>query len=321
MRPSFKITANDSNITNLIKDRFIELRITDEVNEKSDLLEIRLDDNGHKIDVPHNDVEIAVELGYDGKLEKVGVFSGLEIEFSGPPSVVVIRASAMNLRKNMKAKKTRSFENKTLSDIVSSIANEHGYTAIVDEFLATIFFIHVAQTNETDWQLINRLARDYDAFVKAAGGKLVVAMRGQKISVATRAQLPTVTLEPKDVERWSIKYSDKTKTKSVKARWHDKASAQMQVIESGSGEPQLVLEKIYDSEADAKQAADAKLNKMQRLERVARIKLAGRTDLVAMGQLVLKKFRTGVDGDYKLTRVDHVLSADRGYRCEIEAEL
>ena len=322
VKPSFKVIANDKNITDLIADRFIELRITDEVNQKSDLLSIRLDDGDNKIVVPSNDVELTVELGYDGKLEKMGVFSGLELVFLGPPDIVVIRASAMNLRKGMKAKKSRSFENISFGDLMSTIANEHGYTALVDDFIASIVFPYIAQTNETDWQLINRLTRDYDAFIKASGGKLVVAMRDGKKSLATQGQLPVVEVDRSDVEKWDIKHNDKTKIKSVKAKWYDKGSALMSVYEAGSGEPKIELKKTYDSEAQAKLAAEAKLKRMHRLEKTGRVTMAGRTALVAMGTLSLKNgFRENLKGEYTLNRVDHVLSASRGYRCECDIEV
>ena len=324
MTPDYKITANDDDITKLIEDRFMELRLVDENGIKSDSFELRLDDNENVIEMMSNDVELTIELGFDGKLEQMGKFAGLELEFSGPPSVVTVRATSVNLRKSMKAKKTRSFDLVSFGDLVSTVASEYGYDALVDDLVASIEFAHIAQTTESDWSLLNRLARDYDAFVKVGGGKLIVAVRssiGVKKSLVTGDLLPSVVLQPGDVETWSVKHNDKTKYKAVIAKWYDKDAAILNEVMSGDGVPSMELAKHYDNEEDAQRAADARLKKLQRVTKMVTIKTKGRTDATAMGDLTLKNFRNGVDGSYTFTRVEHVVKKETGYRCSFEAEL
>jgi len=319
MKPSWKIIANDKNITDLIADRFISLRITDGIGDVSDSIELKLDDNDNKIELPNRDVQLSVELGYNGNLQKMGVFSGLEVELEVAPDLILIRASAVNLRDGVKTKKTRSFADITLGELVETIAQELGYDALVGEFISSIEFSWVCQENETDWQFLERIVKDYDGFVKIAGGKLIVAMRDDNESLATKELLSAVELIKADVIHCRVKHSERQRYDSVSAKWYDKKKAKMSVVLIGDGELTTELKKTYENEKLARIAARTALKISQRKGLKVNLRMAGRSELTTMGKLKLKGFREGIDGSYTVTRVEHELS-NRGYRCAVEAE-
>lgn len=322
MKPTFTVEANGADITKLIASRLIEIRVTDEVGDRSDALEIVLDDRDGVVEIPDNDVTLTVKLGFDDQLIPMGEFSGLETELYGPPDTIVIRGSAFNLRKSLKVKKTRSFDNVTLSDIVSTIAGEHDYSAIVDESLLSITYTHLDQTSETDWQFLVRLARDADAFVKAAAGNIVVAKNGGARSVATAKALPKVVIKRTQVSRYRLKHTDKTRINSVKAKWYDKSAGEMKEYVAGSGDPLTELATQYPNEDEATRAAEARLALLQRKEKDFEITLApGNPKALAAGDVELQGFRKGVDGSYRATKVEHVLRKRGGLETTISGEL
>ena len=93
----------------------------------------------------------------------------------------------------IRAPKTRSWRDVTLEDIVKKIAGEHGLKPRVSDSLKSVFYKYLAQTAESDLNLISRLAKDLDAVAKAAGGYLIVAKRGDG-KAADGSDLPVITL-------------------------------------------------------------------------------------------------------------------------------
>jgi len=68
MRPDFVIQAGSRDITAAIRDRLLELSITDEAGIKSDQLKLTLDDrrreNGAVASLPDMGTHLSVSLGY-----------------------------------------------------------------------------------------------------------------------------------------------------------------------------------------------------------------------------------------------------------------
>jgi phage protein D/phage baseplate assembly protein gpV len=63
-----------------------------------------------------------------------------------------------------RVKKTRSFENKTYSDIVAQVSREYGLTSKIDS--TNVVYDYFAQDGQTDWELLRALARKsgYEVF-------------------------------------------------------------------------------------------------------------------------------------------------------------
>lgn len=327
-RPGYRVAADGADITAVIRERAGRISVTDEDGVESDMLEVSIADHSplRRIALPRTGAEIEAWLGYEPMLEYMGLYIVDEIEMLGPPDEMVIRARAAaheeteGGKSDLQTQKTRSWdEGTTLGEMADTIASEHGLEPSVSEALEGKVLPHVDQLQESDINLITRVAGWYDGIAKPAAGRLVVVKHGEGKS-SSGEDLPTVTLRPGDVSNWSVNLSRRDPAGSVIAVWRDLDEASDVEVTVGEGEPVRRLRETYPDEATAKDAARAEHERTRRMGGNLTLQLPGRTDLMAEGYLQLAGFREGVDRDWLVTRVSHVIDSG-GYRCTIEAEL
>lgn len=326
--PNFKLLANSADITAKARERLVSLRFTDEAGMESDSLEVVLADNDplQPIQVPPTGAELELFLGYDGAAQRMGLFVVDEIELAGWPGTLSIRARAAPFdqskggKANLQTQKTRSWPKGTkLGDLAKKIASEHGMEAAVAQSLASIVLPHLDQSDESDMHFLLRVAKKYDAVVKPAGGKLVLAKRGETKS-ASGQQMPPVMLTPLDVSSYRATQQKRENSGSVVAAYHETKKAKRQVVTVGKGEPVTRLRMQHSSKDMALAAARAELDKRNRGKATVAVTLPGRPELAAEAPLTLAGFRDGVNGQWVITRVEHSLDAAGGYTCSVDAE-
>lgn len=334
VKPAFRIVANREDITAAIRERFLSLTLTDKAGVESDEVTITLSDHdpAAPIALPPAGAELEVWLGYDGQAEQMGIYVVDALDMEWPPNRLRITAKAAPLaastsgqgstRLMLQTKKSRSWDaGTTLGALAQSIAQEHGLTPAVQEELAGIAMPHVDQVNESDMNLLTRLAREHDAIAKPAGGALVLARRGSSTSAGGEPiKLPTVTVTPGMVTRGKMKLAKRGHAGSVVARWRDTDAAATLEVTEGQGEPVQRLQQIHPDEASARAAARAELRRGQRGEQTLELTLPGDTSLMAEGRLSLSGFREGADGEWLITEVKHRLDGG-GFSTQVKGEL
>lgn len=327
LTPGYRIIANHDDITAVISDRFISLSITDESGTESDQIDIVLADHdpSRPIAIPPTGAELEVYLGYDGSLQRMGLFVVDEIELSGWPGTMTIRGKAAPYTESKDGKsdlltqKSRSWPKGTkVGDLVAKIAKEHGLTPAVASSLAKISLAHMDQTDESDISFLTRIAKRYDAICKPADSKLLFAKRGEMKAVGGE-ELPTITVSAQDCSRFCMTWAKREEAGTVIAYWHAKRTAKKNEVKVGSGEPVRRLRHWYQDAESAKEAAQAELDKRIRGEHKLTLTMPGDPFLCAESPLVASGFRQGVDGEWLTTRVTHSLSKS-GYACDVEAE-
>lgn len=87
----------------------------------------------------------------------------------------------------------------------------------------------------------------------------------------------------------------------------------------GEGSPVKKLRHSYSTKAEAKRAAQSKLDEIKRGKSTLRISMRGDPLLAAEGRLLAIGLRAGVDGLWSITSVRHELRAN-GFTTQIEAE-
>ncbi|KVE33911.1 phage late control D family protein [Burkholderia sp. TSV86] len=328
VRPNFKLVANDRNITATILDRFISLSLTDETGNTSDMLEFSLSDHdpATPIQFPPTGAQLQLFLGYDGASQPMGSFIVDEIELSGWPGVMHIRARAAAYDMgnggefHLQTQKIRSWKaGVTIGGIVQKIAREHGMTGAVSASLAGIQLPHIDQQDESDLNLLLRVvAKKYDAVVKPAGSKLVVAKRGEFKSVSGQ-DLPTITLQARECSRWTMTQQRRETAGTVVAYYHAVKQAKRHIVTVGSGEPVRRIKQYFPTQDQAVAAAKAELAKRTRGMLKMTLTCPGRADLAAESQVNLRGWRDGVPTTWIATRVEHTLDTE-GYVCHVELE-
>ena len=322
MTPVYDIRAEGHNITTALRGRLLSLRVTDETGYQSDAVEIELDDRGEAIHLPRKGATLEVELGYEetGKAKMGSSYTVDEVELSGPPDTLTIRAKAADMLSSLKQHKTRSWDDVTISELVDSIAADHGLEPRVgDSIRAITDRRHIDQTEESDRNLLKRLSEDYDAVSKQAGPLLLFVKRGQGKS-ATGQQVTPVTLSREQTGGHRVTLADSGKFQAVRAHWYDMETGERTEVQAGDDEPVYTLRENYIDEATARQAARSKLDMLQRGTATLSLTLKpGNPAIRAETPLTLTGFREGVNGRWIATRVTHEISSS-GYSTQVEAE-
>lgn len=319
--PVFSIKANGEDITKAIRANLKKLTITDEAGVQSDSLQIDLADSG--IAMPPTGAELQVWLGYRGAARYMGLYVVDEIVITGPPNTMGIKALAAPFEKSatygaLQDQKSRSWEPGTVGYLVTTIAQEHGLTPAVSASLASVQLGHLDQTNESDMNLLTRVARDVDAIAKAGGGRLLFVPQGEGMTASGKS-LPTVAVTRVDLSTWRASISNRANYGQVVAVWRDKDAAADREVVVGSEKPSFRLRHTYPSEDAATRAAQGRLNAFKRGTGTLSVTMPGRTDIIAESRLLVSGVRSGVDGEWSVTRATHTL-ADK-LTTAIEAEV
>lgn len=221
VRPNPKEQGETKDISTLISDRLQQLTLTDNRGFEADQLDLTLDDADGKLELPSRGAVLALAIGWaDEPLTYKGEYTVDEVEHSGSPDIVTIRAKSADLRGSLMNRYERSFHQKTIGEIVSQIAQENQLTPLIDDALKNSLIDHIDQTNESSINLLSRLAEKYDAIATVKNGNLLFITAGTG-KTASGQPLPTITLTRQvgDSHRFAIAEGDNYK--AVKAYWHD----------------------------------------------------------------------------------------------------
>ena len=311
MKPTYRIIADGSDITALINDRLLLLRISDKPGMESDEFELRIDDRDQAVALPARGGRVEVLLGYESHpLKRMGAFTVDEVQLSGPPDEITIRGKASDMRGSGKTVRSGSWENVPLSQIVTEVAKRNGWEPVCP---VTTKVERVDQRNESDFNFITRLARQYDSTAKVAEGKLLVMPRQGGKSTSGKS-LQVITINKTDVSRYQFRLGDRSTQKAVKTQHQDQKTGALKVVELGNDEapgglpPVHTDRHIYPNKTAAEQAAKARLAAFNRSTAGVRLEMPGRTDLFAELSINAQGFKPGLDGEYLVDSVDQVFT-------------
>lgn len=325
--PTFRVTANGTDITAKINERLLTLNLTDGVGYESDTLDIALadDDPFNPIQMPETGAELELFLGYDIITQRMGLFVVDEVELSGWPGQMNIRARAAVYdqskagKKDLQTQKSRSWTAGTkFGDLIKRIADEHSMEYAISKSIEGIALPHIDQADESDLNLMLRIAKKYDAVVKPSGGKITVTKRGEG-KTASGEELPTITLLATDCTAYRLTSQKRDNAGTVVAQYQLTKKGSRFEVKVGEGEPVKRIGKAYPTKEQALDAAKAELARRSRNQVTIAVSLPGDPSIAAECKLVLVGFREGIDGEWLITRADHRLDQNAGYACDVEA--
>lgn len=319
MKPKFKILADQTDITNLLNGRLLSLSISDEIGLVSDTLTMELDDRDADLDIPDCGVELEVCLGYD-ELYSMGKFIVDEIELKNPPQTMTITGRASNSTFHdmgaFKSPRSYSWQNYTLLGIVQTIANRYGLKECVASDFTQILVSHIDQTDESDCAFIQRLASEYNASVKIAGGKLLfIAPFSAKFPDGT--DMPVINIQT-DIISYQIRIAERSKYGQVIAKYYDFNTAEEKEIKAGDNTPAFTLRDTYTNATRALYKANQKLTEFTAGTKTLSLELIGNPLVSAESVIKILGVRTGVAGTWIVKSAKHSLGSS-GYKTSIEA--
>ncbi|HEM7185956.1 TPA: phage late control D family protein [Providencia rettgeri] len=344
LTPAFVLAAGGENINSLIQGRLMSLTMTDNRGFEADQLDIELDDSDGQLALPKRGETLSLHLGWKNEpLIYKGTFTVDEVEHSGVPDKLTIRGRSADFRDTLNVKREQSYHQKTLGDIVRTLAERNKLKAVIDEKLDKIKLAHIDQTNESDGSFLTRVAKSEGAIVAVKNGNLLFMKQGQGLT-ATGQPIQTmhITRSVGDGHRFSL--ADRGAYTGVIANWLDtrepkkkkavtvkrkRKSKQPAKPKEKQGEylageqgNVLTLSHTYATKENAARAAKANWEKIQRGVASFSIQLAvGRADLYPEMPVTVSGFKPEIDNaDWTLTRVVHSLNGS-GFTTVLELEV
>lgn len=322
--PDFRLTLAGQDLSSRVRPRLIGLTLTEKREADSDSLDLTLSDADGLLAIPPAGALLTLALGFAGALVDKGSFKVDEVEHSGAPDVLTIRARAVDFTSAARNRALKTYRDTTLGAIVQQLAGRAGLQARIAPALASIAIDVIEQGRLSDTAFLRRLGRRHDAVATVKAGNLLFNPIGAG-TTAGGTPLPTATIQRSAGDSHSFKRIERDKYTGVTAYWHDPDSADRQGETAGDtgegGQQARRLKRTYGSQADAKAAATAEHNRLQRGAATMSFTLAiGRPDLYPEQRVSLVGFKPEIDGtNWLITEATHSLS-DQGLITSMQLE-
>lgn len=342
--PAFRLTMEGADVTQKIEKRLISLTLTDNRGFEADQLDIELNDADGRLLLPRRGVVLKLALGWKGQpLISKGSYTVDEIEHTGTPDKLMLRARSADFRETLNTRREKSWHKTTVGDITREIAARNKLTPALGDDIAGVAIDHLDQTNESDASFLMRLGRQCGAVACVKSGNLLFIRQGQG-KTASGKPLPVVTLERKDGDSHRFTLADRDAYTGVIASWlhtrepvkkavttvkrkrkappKKEAEAKQGDYLIGTDENVLVLSRTYASRENAERAAKIHWENLQRGVASFSIQLArGRADLYTEMPVKVSGFKQQIDGaEWIITTLTHS-QGDGGYTTSIDLEV
>jgi phage protein D len=321
--PEYQITLDGRDLTSKIAPRLISLSLSESRSDEADTLDITLDDSEGLLAIPARGAVLRVAFGWsDTGIVDKGSFTVDEVEHSGAPDILTIRARSASMTKEMGERIERSWHGETIGAIVRKIAGKHGLKPAIADALAKVAIAHIDQTHESDMSFLTRLAKRYDAVMNVKDTHLLFMPIGHG-TTAKGTKLESIELTRKDGDQHRYHIAERENYAGVRANYHGTGRKKREsVVVGGESNHNIkVLPETYATEADARAAATAEFNRTKRSQATMDYTLAlGRPDLYPEIPVYLNGFKPDIDAQSWLAKkVKHTIG-DGGYTTALELE-
>jgi phage protein D len=251
-----------------------------------------------------------------------GSFKVDEVNHSGPPDQIRIRARAADFTSAIRNRREQSWANTTLGTVLQDIAGRNALALRIAPDLAAIALPALHQSRESDTAFLRRLGRENDAVATIKTGTLIFARKGAG-TTSTGQPLPTLALTRRSGDGHSWQRQTRDGQAGVTAHWHDRKAARHRAVTMGKAEGAKTLRKTYPDEASARRAATAEHTRLKRAPATLDMRLAlGRPDAIPEARVTLTGFKPEIDATpWLITEVTHRLDNAGGFITELKMEV
>ena len=319
LTPIFKIEYNQKDITKDVSNQVLNIEYTDYEHGQSDEITITFDDTQKLWQsswIPSKGDSIRVFIGYEGeKLLNCGVFEIDEIEFATPPDTLTIKALATGITKALRQNNSIAYENKTLKQIASEIAQKHSLTLVGE--IEDVRVERITQNQERDLTFLKKLAEQYGYIFKIAEENLVF-YKTEKLTGADAAKI----LYRTDLTRITLSEKTSKNYKAVTVSYHNpktgkKITATAKNEKCVKGDTLKITERCENKQQALLKAKAALAKGNNTIE--GSIDLVGTPNLIAGLNIELKDLGY-FSGKYHITQTRHFIDRTSGYGTSLEVK-
>ena len=257
-----------TDLADKVSPRLVGLSLSEAREAEADEVEVRLQNSDGLLVIPEPGAVLALAMGWEsgedvpvGLVDK-GTFTVDEVGQEGPPDIVIFRGRSADLTGLLRQRRTKSWKNTTLGSALRQIAERHGRSARVETGLADLPIDAIEQEGKSDMAFVRDLGRRYDAIATWKNGVLLFLPIGAS-ATASGVELAQTTLTKRKGWRWTFSQADRENYNGAEAQWQDQDAGRRRTIEVG-GDNRRRLKRVYASEAEARQAADAATSRAAR---------------------------------------------------------
>jgi hypothetical protein len=339
-RAAISLTLEDgTDLADKVRPRLLSLRLSEKREDDADEIDLMLQNTDGALAIPRTGVRLALALGWEsgadvplGLVDK-GRFTIDEIELSGPPDTIAIKGRSADLTGALRKRETRSWRNTTLGTVLGEIASRHGRTARIAADLAARAIEVIEQEGKSDMAFVRDLGKRYDAVATWKDDFLLFLPIGSSTS-AGGAPLAGTVLTRRDGWSWTFREGQRESYAGAEAQWHDDAAGRRRTVkvdgpssaaaaegENAPVEPKK-LKRVYASEAEARQAAEAAASRASRVPYEFSYDLAiADPALQPDMQVTLRGWNSTIDAiDWLVKSVETSFDASGGLRQRLELE-
>lgn len=320
-----------ADISRDIAPYLVSFSYTDNASDKADDLNVTLEDRkGRWRDpwFPEKGATIRATIvshNWHGPNETealpCGTFEIDEVECSGPPTQVQIKAVSTLVSKPMRQEqKTRAWENVKLSVIAEDIAKNNGLSLFWDSPNDPLFERR-DQTEISDLGFLQKRCRDYGIGLKVTDTQLVCY---DEATYEAKAAVASLSFGDKRIKNYRFRTKTRGIYKGARLQYHDPVKDEnietyVEGDSEGSGQD-LVINQKADSLADAEILAEKKLHDANKKETTGSVTLVG--DMRFLGGSNVDVSGWGkFDGRYFIEKATHSISKGNGYSTSVELRL
>lgn len=323
--PGVKIYLGDRDLTDKLWPFLMSLTITEKMGEDADQLDLVLDDSRQMLPLPKEGEILKVSIGWrqggdGGGMVDKGAFRIDEVEHSGPPDQIVIKARSADFTSDLAVRREKTWHDTTIGAVVRDIAGRNALRAACAPALASIAVKTLVQSRESDMALMRRLGREHDAIAAIKAGALIFMPIG---ATTTPAGTPIAHLELRrsDGDRHSFRIAKREEAKGVTATYHDRKAGKAKRVTEGETKGSRRLSRTYATEGQARHAARSAKKRSDRAPVTMDYALAlGRAGLSPGQKVSLAGFRPEIsEVQWLVSEVTHSVS-DRGFVTQTKLE-
>ncbi len=194
-----------------------------------------------------------------------------------------IDATSINFNKELKEKKSRTFKNKSVADILRSIAREHGLKSKISFEHASSVWNALEQIDESDSALCMRLAKEYGCSYAIKNDTLIFIDRDIKQYKRPRYKIDADSCISLDIEYMVTKHF-----KSAEVVFTDKNGQEHTLIIGSGQQPKKRMSVHASTEQEALVIGKTRLKEINTAKTKGTLRALGQV-LFAGGLLELKK--------------------------------
>jgi len=328
-KAQWKVTLDGRDLTELLDPLLISLSITEKRSEAADQLDLVLNDAAGTLEIPPDGARLHVSMGWArgsglpiGLIDK-GEFKVDEANFGGPPDVITIRARSADFTDAFRVRRERGFVGRSVKDVLGAIAADNGLSISVDGALGSKTIPALGSGAKSDGALLTALGKRFDAVATIKAGTLIFAPIGSG-KTASGKPLPAIAIARRETGKVEYARVARAKYDGVEAVWHNKAGAARQTVQHGhKGEGRAKrIRKVYASEADAKQAAEAEETRMSRRVATMKVPLSyGRPEIYPETPVTLSGFKPEINArTWLVESATHTMDGRGGLSTDLDLE-